>query len=151
MPLSSLPFSDSKIMPFIIYPQENAKLAVVSIATGVTVEEAIASSVPANIEYAVVDDLGSLDNDYFDAYEYRDFGVHLNITKAKAIHLDKFRQARKPKLEKLDVEYLKALESANTELASEIAIKKQELRDVTLMPLPDTLEELKNTWPSILT
>jgi hypothetical protein len=138
-------------MPLIIYPQDNAKLAVVSLATGITIDEAIESSIPQGVEYAVVDDLGSLDDEYFDAFEYKDMGIVCNIDKAKAIHLDKFRDARKPKLEALDIEYMKALELGDSEKAKEIAIKKQELRDVTKTQLPDTLEEIKAVWPSILT
>jgi hypothetical protein len=138
-------------MPFIIYPQENAKLAVVSIAIGVTVEEAIESSIPKGIEYAVVDDLGSLDDEYFDAFEYRNMGIYCNIDKAKVIHIDKFRVARKPLLESLDIQYMKALEANDSVKATEIAAKKQELRDITQTPLPDTLSEIKEVWPSILT
>jgi hypothetical protein len=151
MRLLNLLFLESKIMPFIIYPQENAKLAVVSLATGVTVDEAIESSIPQGVEYAVVDDLGSLDDEYFDAFEYRDMSIVCNIDKAKAIHLDKFRDARKPLLSKLDVDYMKALETNDSVKAIEIADKKQALRDVTLTPLPDTLPEIKATWPEILT
>jgi len=149
--LLNLLFLESKIMPFIIYPQENAKLAVVSLATGVTVEEAIDSSIPKGIEYAVVDDLGSLYNDYFDAFEYQNMGISCNIDKAKAIHLDKFRVARKPLLEALDIAFMKAVEQSDTAKQAEISSQKQALRDVTKTPLPDTLPEIKATWPEILT
>jgi len=138
-------------MSFIIYPQENAQIAVVSIASGVSIEEAIDSSIPKGIEYAVVDDLGPMDDDYFEAFEYKDLGIICNIDKAKAIHLNKFREARKPLLEKLDVEYMRALESNDSIKAAEIAAKKQELRDVTKILLPNTLAEIKEVWPSILT
>jgi len=151
MLLLSLLFLDSKIMSFIIYPQKNAQIAVVSIASGVSIEEAIDSSIPKGIEYAVVDDLGPMDDDYFEAFEYKDLGIICNIDKAKAIHLNKFREARKPLLEKLDVEYMRALESNDSIKAAEIAAKKQELRDVTKILLPNTLAEIKEVWPSILT
>jgi len=137
-------------MSFIIYPQENSQVAVVSIASGVSIEEAIDSSIPKGIEYAVVEDLGPMDNDYFEAFEYKDLGIICNIEKAKAIHLNKFREARKPLLEKLDVDYMRALEVEDSVKASQIAIAKQELRDVTKITLPDTLPEIKATWPSIL-
>lgn len=138
-------------MPFIIYPQENTQVAVVSIASGVSIEEAIESSIPKGVEYAVVDDLGSLDDDYFEAFEYKDLGIICNIEKAKAIHLDKFRAARTPLLAKLDVDYMRALEVEDSLKASQIAIAKQELRDVTKITLPETLAEIKEVWPSILT
>ncbi len=148
---SSLLFLESKNMPFIIYPQENTQVAVVSIASGVSIEEAIESSIPKGVEYAVVDDLGSLDDDYFEAFEYKDLGIICNIEKAKAIHLDKFRAARTPLLAKLDVDYMRALEVEDSLKASQIAIAKQELRDVTKITLPETLAEIKEVWPSILT
>ena len=135
-------------MSFIIYPQQDNKLAVI-IPTG-DVQDCI-KDVPAGVEYAVVDDLGNLDNEYFDAFEYANLGLYCNIDKAKAIHLDKFRSARKPLLESLDVAYMKSLEVEDSEKAKEIAVQKQELRDITKIPLPDTLEEIKAVWPSILT
>jgi hypothetical protein len=134
-------------MPFIIYPQADNKLAVI-IPTG-DYQDAI-KDVPQGVEYAVVNDLGSLDDEYFDAFEYKNMGISCNINKAKAIHLDKFRAARAPKLAALDVQYLKAIETEDSVKASEIAVKKQALRDVTLTPLPDTLPEIKATWPTIL-
>jgi hypothetical protein len=134
-------------MPFIIYPQSDNKLAVI-IPTG-DYKDAI-KDVPEGVEYAVVDDLASLDNEYFDAFEYQNMGISCNIDKAKAIHLDKFRAARKPLLESLDVQYMKTLEANDSVKAAEIAAKKQDLRDVTKTTLPDTLPEIKNTWPAIL-
>lgn len=134
-------------MPFIIFPQADNKLAVI-IPTG-DVADCI-KDVPSGVEYAVVDDLGDLDNEYFDAFEYANLGLHCNIEKAKKIHLDKFRAARTPKLSALDVDYMKAIETEDSVKAAEIAIQKQELRDVTKTPLPDTLPEIKEVWPEIL-
>jgi hypothetical protein len=135
-------------MPFIIFPQADNKLAVIY-PTG-DVQNAI-KDVPPNTKYAIVDDLGDLDNDYFNSFEYHDLGLHCNIEKAKAIHLDKFRVARAPKLAALDVQYMKAIEVEDSVKASAIAVAKQELRDVTNITLPDTLPEIKEVWPSILT
>lgn len=54
-------------------------------------------------------------------------GFGINMTKARELHKDKIRIARKPKLEELDVEFNKALEtSADT---TSIVSKKQALRD----------------------
>ena len=135
-------------MPFIIYPQESGKLAVI-IPTG-DVADCI-KDVPEGVKYAVVDDLGSLDNEYFDGFVYADGQIEADISKCKAIHLDKFRAARAPKLAALDVAFMKAVETLNEVKQAEIAAKKQELRDITKTPLPDTLPEIKAIWPSILT
>lgn len=134
-------------MPFIIYPQQDNKLAVI-IPTG-DYQDAI-KDVPEGVEYAVVDDLGDLDNEYFDAFEYENLGISCNIDKAKAIHRDKFRAARAPKLAALDIDYSRADESGDAAKKSKIASEKQVLRDVTKVELPSDLPSLKEFWPSIL-
>jgi hypothetical protein len=115
-----------------------------------TIEEIAVKDVPEGVPYKIVD-LLDIDDSYFNAYEFHaEDGAEVNIDKAKAIHLDKFRAARAPKLQKLDVDYMKAIEVEDHVAASAIAVKKQELRDVTKTPLPDTLPEIKETWPDIL-
>ena len=76
--------------------------------------------------------------------------IKVNLDKAKDIWLDHYRRARTPLLAALDVEFMRAVESGNTNLQKEIASKKQALRDVTKTDLPNTLEEIKATWPEIL-
>jgi len=134
-------------MPFIIYPQADNKLAVI-IPTG-DVNDCI-KDVPAATPYAIFDDLAGIDNDYFDGFVYEDGAAVADIDKCKQIHLNKFRQARAPKLAALDVAFIKAVEQAYAAKQSEIAASKQALRDVTKTTLPDTLPEIKATWPDIL-
>ena len=132
---------------FITYPQPNGQVAVV-IPCG-DVNDAI-KDVPAGVEYKIVNSI-DIDNDYFNSYEFdTEIGAKVNIEKAKAIHLDKFRSARTPLLASLDVDFIRAVEAANTTLQQEIVSKKQALRDVTKTELPNTLEEIKTTWPEIL-
>lgn len=77
--------------------------------------------------------------------------IIVNPDKAKAIWKDKWREARKPLLDSLDIEFMKAVESADTEKQAEIALKKQELRDVTQIEIVgNTPEEIKAVWPSVL-
>ena len=57
--------------------------------------------------------------------------IGVNITKAKELQKERFRQVRGPLLEGLDVDYQKADESANASQKTAIAAKKQALRDVT--------------------
>ena len=45
---------------------------------------------------------------------------------------------------------LRNVQNEIAELKKEIASKKQALRDVTKTELPNTLEEIKATWPEIL-
>jgi len=139
-------------MPFITYQQENGKVAVlVPVDPSMSIEEIAIKDVPDGFPYKIVESI-DIDNDYFNAYEFNEeSGAEVNIEKAKSIHLDKFREARKPKLEALDIAFMKAVEQSDTAKQAEISSQKQALRDVTKTPLPDTLPEIKATWPEILT
>jgi hypothetical protein len=75
--------------------------------------------------------------------------IKVNIVKAKEITKDKLREERKPLLESLDVEFIKAQETgADT---SDIVAKKQALRDApATVDSMTTVEELKSaTLPTI--
>ena len=76
--------------------------------------------------------------------------ISINITKAKAIKLDVLRAERAPKLEALDVAFMRAFENADTAECARIAAEKQALRDVTKQPLPDDVAALKDFKPEIL-
>jgi len=135
-------------MPFITYPQANGQVAII-IPTG-DVNSCI-KDVPAGLPYKIVESL-NIDNDYFNAYEFdTEIGAIVNPDKAKAIWKDKWREARKPLLASLDIEFMKAVETSDSIKQAEIASKKQELRDVTSTPIPGTTpEEIKAVWPEIL-
>lgn len=73
--------------------------------------------------------------------------------KARAIHRDKLRAARAPKLAALDVDYVRADERGDTAAKRAIAAQKQALRDVTADPAIDkakTIAALAKVWPEIL-
>jgi predicted metal-dependent hydrolase len=133
---------------FITYPQPNGQVAIV-IPTG-DVNDAI-KDVPKDTPYKIIDSV-EIDNDYFNAYEFDlELGSKLNAEKAKELHKDKWRSARKPKLEALDIAFMKAVESGDTAKQSEIAAEKQALRDVTDTEIiGSTIEEIKSVWPEIL-
>ena len=69
-------------------------------------------------------------------------GIKIDIAKAKDITKDRLRAERKPKLEALDIEFIKAQEQgADT---SAIVAEKQRLRDITQqVDTMSTVEELK--------
>ena len=54
-------------------------------------------------------------------------GFGINMAKAREIHKANIRQARTPKLQELDVEFQKALETGAS--TTDIVAKKQALRD----------------------
>jgi hypothetical protein len=77
--------------------------------------------------------------------------ISINLDKARQIHLDRMRSARKPKLEELDLAYMRAQEAGSN--TSEIVAAKQALRDVTKDPAvtaAQSPEDLKAAWPTDL-
>lgn len=77
----------------------------------------------------------------------------INMAKAVEIKKDQLRAERKPLLEKLDVEFIRAVESGDTEAQATIAAKKVKLRDVTsdaALTTAATPAELKAVRPVIL-
>ena len=71
-----------------------------------------------------------------------DMGIKIDIAKAKDITKDRLRAERKPLLEALDIEFIKAQEIG--EDTSAIVAEKQRLRDITnQVDNLNTVEELK--------
>lgn len=61
-------------------------------------------------------------------------GCRIDMAAAAEIHKQTLRTLRAPKLAALDVEYMRALETGDQMLQTEITAKKQALRDVTKDP-----------------
>lgn len=79
--------------------------------------------------------------------------IVIDVEKAKEVWKRRMREARAPKLDKLDADYFRALESADAKKQKEIADAKQALRDVTALPEllnATTVEEIEAVWPEIL-
>lgn len=79
--------------------------------------------------------------------------ITVDMTKAREIKRDMIRQERAPKLAELDVDFMRAVEAGDTAKQSEIAAKKQALRDATNDPAIDsatTPEQLKAVTPAAL-
>jgi len=80
-------------------------------------------------------------------------GIFTDMTKAREIKRDQLRAERKPLLEQLDVEFMRAVEAGDAEKQALIAERKQQLRDVTADPAIDaatTPDELKAVRPDVL-
>jgi hypothetical protein len=136
-------------MKYIIYPLENNMLGVLEPAPEISIEEAVKKGIPLGKPHGIVDS-NEIDFEFIGSYEYKNGKAVLDISKAKQIHLDKFRSARTLLLAALDVSFMRSVEAGNTDLQKEIASKKQALRDVTSINLPDDLAGIKATWPEIL-
>ncbi len=135
--------------------------------TGLTEDEVIQWVIERNIEVGVIpaasaywviaeEDLPggavSRENDYFfGAWECVDGVVHVDMPKARLIHLDAIRQVRDAKLAALDMPYMRAIEAGDTAAQSAIAAAKQALRDIphTIdLEQYTTPEALRAAWPA---
>lgn len=79
--------------------------------------------------------------------------ITVNMQKARAIKRDSIRAERKPMLEVLDVQMLRAIEEGDSVKQADIAKKKQALRDATEDPCivnADSIEELQSATPLLL-
>jgi len=79
--------------------------------------------------------------------------INVNMTKAVEIKKDMIRAERAPKLESLDVAFMRAVEAGDTEAQATIAAQKQALRDATNDPAitaATTPDELKAVVPTAL-
>lgn len=138
----------------IIYPTPQGGVAILipMIESGMTIEEIAAKDVPAGVPYKIVDvaDIPT-DRTFRNAWEHCPVnGTKVNTAKAKAIHLDRLRELRAPKFAALDIAYQRADELGDAQGKRDLAAKKQALRDVTKVALPDDLASLKDFIPDIL-
>ena len=86
------------------------------------------------------------------AWQFNDAVVEVDMDKAKEIHKQNLRMERKPLLDSLDVQYMRALEAGSDTTA--IVASKQALRDVTddaRIANATTPEELKALTLDVLT
>lgn len=80
--------------------------------------------------------------------------IGVNMTKARAIHLEQIRRVRNAELAKEDITFMRAVEAGDTDTQATIATKKQTLRDIPatfdITTGVDTPEKLKAKWPAEL-
>ena len=75
--------------------------------------------------------------------------ITIDITKAKEVWKDKIREARKPVLEKLDVDFMRATEQGTD--TTSIVNDKQTLRDLpSQVDTATTVDEIKAVWNDML-
>lgn len=74
--------------------------------------------------------------------------IKINVEKALEIHKAQIRKKREELFPSLDVQFMKALEQGNSQLAAEIGSQKQALRDATNIDSGSisTLTDIKSLW-----
>ena len=76
-------------------------------------------------------------------------GIIIDIAKAKEVWKDKIRGARKLALEKLDIDYTRAVESGDS--TTQIVADKNTLRDLPeQVDTATTVDEIKAVWNTML-
>jgi predicted phosphoribosyltransferase len=79
--------------------------------------------------------------------------IKVNLDKAKEIHKENLRLARSQEFKSLDIEFMRAVETGDSEKIAETSAKKQELRDITTaeeIVSASSVDELKSHWPDVL-
>lgn len=80
--------------------------------------------------------------------------INVNMTKARAIHMEEIRRVRNDELAKEDINLMIANESGTSSEQDAVKAKKQTLRDIPatfdITTDVDTPEKLKAKWPSEL-
>ena len=104
---------------------------------------------PKCIEYSIIDSsLIPSSRKFRNAWVLKEGQLTIDLAKAKELKIEEFRVLRKPLLENLDADFMKQQE-VNGDL-SPIVLRKNELRDVTTISLPDNIEELEAFVPKCL-
>jgi hypothetical protein len=138
-------------MKSIYYRQENGSLGITSFLSEEAAKETIQLFEKNNTPFKEITELTKIDDFFFDAYAVSsDAELEVNFTKAKEIQKNKWRYLRNEIFSKLDIEFMRAIESGDASKQDLIKSQKQALRNVTSIDLPDSLEEIKNTIPDIL-
>jgi hypothetical protein len=115
-------------MSFIIYqnPEDITRIIIMTPTGEVSIPELITRHITT--EYKVCTSI-DLDPDFIDSWQLINNNLFINMEHAKNQWRNKLREERKELLTQLDIDFMKALEQNDSLKLSEIAIKKQKLRD----------------------
>ena len=132
-------------MKRIIYDNDEGGVSILIPAEcGLTIEQIAEKDVPKGKAYKIVDTVTIPSDRHFrNAWKHSEGVIEVDMPKAVEIQKEKLRQERKPLLEALDAEYMRALENEDKPKQKEIKDEKQRLRDITSFNA-NTVEELKN-------
>lgn len=122
----------------ILYQNQDGNLAIIVPAKGISIEQA-AISVPVNTKWIVVhpSELPQ-EQEFRNAWRLNQLDeVIIDFEKAKQITKNRLRLQRKPLLDALDIEFIRAIEKGQN--TAKIQEEKQRLRD-----LPDLVEQAKS-------
>ena len=126
------------------------------------IQRVIEKSLPLGVTYHIVDDddvsfgIPITDRTFRNAWvcDHENHKVKVDMPIARGIQMDCIRKVRNAELAKLDMPFMRAVETGDTAEQQRIAVQKQTLRDIPqtfdLTTPNDTPEELKAMWPTEL-
>jgi hypothetical protein len=138
------------MLDYCILYKNGDKLALVTVAEGVDIKKYADENIPSDADRIIISKYFVLQNDmeFFDAWDIdmRNKKIIIDMTKARDIWRSQLRIERTKEFNKLDVEFMKALEDGNTYVQSVVTEKKKKLRNITTHPAIEdaqTIEELR--------
>lgn len=138
----------------IVYKNNDGSCCIIVPADcGLSIEEIAMKDVPVGADFRIIDvDKLPADRIFRNAWtdDFDTDTVDIDIARAKLIKLDMMRAIRKPLLAQYDIDFMKSIEIGDDDLKKDIVTKKQILRDITTLELPDDIEELKAFMPDCL-
>lgn len=114
-----------------------------------------AKRVPVGCTWAAIDesDYPGEHRAYRRAWRANSGRIEIDLDAAREIHRNRIRSARKPVLEHLDSEWMKAMGQGDAAKAAVVEAKRQALRDApasTEIDSAKTIDDLKAVWPEVL-
>jgi hypothetical protein len=152
----------------LLYMTENGDISIVIPASKEKVEEIlgimsydeyrnhiISKSIPDGLSFIEIDDsVIPRSREFRNAWEYdkNKKSIEINLNKAINIQLERLRFERNEILKKYDGLTIKAIDTSDDQLLSDVKIKKQLLRDSTncLKKLfPESIDDIKSATPDL--
>lgn len=134
-------------MTDVIVYEDNGSVCIITPTEGLQAKDVAMKDVPSGVSYQIMPQSAlPQSRDFRDAWRLKGKEVAEDIDAARDIFRDKLREQRKPMLEALDVEVIKAVESGDERARLSAATEKQLLRDVTKHPDIDaakTVDDLR--------
>jgi hypothetical protein len=126
--------------------KNGAKLTLVTVADGIDTKKYMDENIPTDCPRIVLSKNYVLQNDleFFDAWDIDTQAnkITVNMPKARNIWRSQLRIHRSKEFNKLDVEFMKAIEDGNSYVQTVIAQKKKKLRNITAHPVIDQSETI---------
>lgn len=111
------------------------------------------TDVPSDCQWKIIDASDPIlpaDSYFRDAWIWQEDKIVVDLEIAKDIKRQDLKKLREPLFSSLDFQYMLALETKNEIKQEEIIAKKQQLRDIPNIALPDDLQALRDFLPDFL-